>query len=182
MKTLIGGAIGTIIGVVYFSTFFMAFLKILAGVIPLMLIIGGGLAIYLNYESALSERKEKKDGSSNTGDEELSSPAANQEATPSMIDAEPIDPVEIKQAKAETEEIESQAATPVKQESSESEPEEKTPVNPSDGVEKLLGNTGSLVFHTPDCNFSKSKKCTAVFNTREEAIQEGYKPCSKCEP
>jgi len=47
---------------------------------------------------------------------------------------------------------------------------------------KLIGNTGSLVFHSSGCKFSKSKKCTAVFNNREQAIQEGYKPCGICKP
>ena len=47
---------------------------------------------------------------------------------------------------------------------------------------KWIGNTGTLVFHSSGCKFSKSKKCTAVFNNREQAIQEGYKPCGICKP
>jgi fatty acid desaturase len=47
---------------------------------------------------------------------------------------------------------------------------------------KLLGNTSTLVFHSPECKFSKSKKCTAIFDTREEAIQKNFKPCGICKP
>ena len=47
---------------------------------------------------------------------------------------------------------------------------------------KLIGNAGTLVFHNSDCQYSKNEKCTAVFNTREEAIQKGYKACGTCNP
>ena len=47
---------------------------------------------------------------------------------------------------------------------------------------ELIGNTGTLVFHNPDCQYSKSKKCIADFNTREEAIEKGYNPCGTCNP
>ncbi|MEN8212391.1 MAG: Ada metal-binding domain-containing protein, partial [Thermodesulfobacteriota bacterium] len=47
---------------------------------------------------------------------------------------------------------------------------------------KLIGNTGTLVVHNPDCQYSKSEKCTAVFKTKEEAMKEGYKPCGTCKP
>ena len=50
------------------------------------------------------------------------------------------------------------------------------------GTSKLIGNTGTLVFHSSGCQYSESKKCTAVFNTGEEAIQKGYKPCGTCKP
>ncbi|MBU2455440.1 MAG: hypothetical protein KJ668_19205, partial [Proteobacteria bacterium] len=60
--------------------------------------------------------------------------------------------------------------------------EEAVITAPADDSLTLLGNTGSLVFHTSDCNFSKSKHCTEVFTSREKAIQEGYKPCGICNP
>ncbi|MCK5101013.1 MAG: hypothetical protein KAR45_23080 [Desulfobacteraceae bacterium] len=53
---------------------------------------------------------------------------------------------------------------------------------PTDDTIKLIGNTGTLVFHSPGCKYSKSKKCATLFNTREEVIQEGYKPCGTCKP
>ena len=52
----------------------------------------------------------------------------------------------------------------------------------TDDTSKLIGNTGTLVFHNPDCQYSKSKKCTAAFSTKEEEIQAGYKACGTCKP
>jgi hypothetical protein len=51
MKQLIGGAIAVLFGIYGLTVFFPPFLTLLAGIIPLLLIIGGGLTIYLNYES-----------------------------------------------------------------------------------------------------------------------------------
>ena len=67
-------------------------------------------------------------------------------------------------------------------ESNETEVEKSIPDIPIEDTAKLIGNTGTLVFHNPDCQYSKSKKCTAVFNTKDGAIQEGYKPCGTCKP
>ncbi len=67
-------------------------------------------------------------------------------------------------------------------ESTETEVEESIPDIPIEDTAKLIGNTGTLVFHNPDCQYSKSKKCTAIFNTKDEAIQKGYKPCGTCKP
>ena len=60
--------------------------------------------------------------------------------------------------------------------------EKNIPDTPTDDTSKLIGNAGTLVFHSPDCQYSKSEKCTAVFSTREEAIQKGYKSCGTCKP
>lgn len=67
-------------------------------------------------------------------------------------------------------------------ESAETVVEENTSDNSIDDTSKLIGNTGTLVFHSPDCKYSKSKKCTAVFSTKEKATQAGYKPCGTCKP
>jgi len=55
MKKLICGAIAVLFGVYGLSVFFPFFLTPLAGIILLILIIGGGLLIYLNYESDKSD-------------------------------------------------------------------------------------------------------------------------------
>ena len=55
MKKLIGGAIAVLFGGYGFSVFFPFFLTPLAGIILLILIICGGLLIYLNYESDRSD-------------------------------------------------------------------------------------------------------------------------------
>lgn len=50
MKTLIGGAIAAVLGIIGLSVWFKEFLQILAGAIPAMLLLGGGLAIYLGFD------------------------------------------------------------------------------------------------------------------------------------
>ena len=51
MKKLIIGAIAVLFGVYGLAVSFPHFLTLLGGIIPLILIIGGGLTVYLNYES-----------------------------------------------------------------------------------------------------------------------------------
>ncbi len=186
MKKIIGGAIGTVIGVVCFSTFFSAFLSLLAGVIPVILIIGGGLAIYLNYTGESSDDKKGSEAWKPDNNKDMSSPGVSREKAPSMIEAEQIDLVQIKQSNADAAGIEPKEAAPAQSKplkggSMESLPKEQASDKLSMVERKFLGNTDSLVFHTSECKFSKSKKCTAVFSTREEAVQNGYKPCSKCQ-
>ncbi len=50
MKMLIGGAVGTILGVITLGLWWREFFHLLAGCIPLMLIVGGCLAIYLGFD------------------------------------------------------------------------------------------------------------------------------------
>jgi hypothetical protein len=151
MKNVIGGLIAIILGIFSLTLLFPAFINVIVGIVPLLLIIGGGLTIFLNHE----ERQEEKQR--DMEDEEIFSP------TPPIK----IEPVETE---------------PVETEPVETEPAGIEPEKPIDNMPQLVGNTASLVFHTPDCKFSKSKKCTAVFNTREEAQGQGYKPCGVCKP
>ena len=56
---------------------------------------------------------------------------------------------------------------------------------PSDDKESVyIGNKNSYVFHRETCNSVKnmSEKNKKEFHTRNEAIEEGYKPCNKCNP
>lgn len=56
---------------------------------------------------------------------------------------------------------------------------------PSDDVENaLIGNKKSHVFHKSTCSSanSMSEKNKVSFSSREEAIENGYKPCGKCNP
>ncbi|MDZ7830759.1 MAG: hypothetical protein U5L07_03305 [Desulfobacterales bacterium] len=50
MKTLIGGAIAAVIGVIGLAIWFNAFLQLLAGAVPVMLLLGGCLALYLGFD------------------------------------------------------------------------------------------------------------------------------------
>ncbi len=44
------------------------------------------------------------------------------------------------------------------------------------------GNVKSKVFHRPGCRYYNCKNCVAVFQTREEAIEAGFRPCKVCRP
>ncbi len=50
MKTLIGGAVAAVLGLIGLSVWWKPFLQLLAGVIPIMLLLGGGLALYLGFD------------------------------------------------------------------------------------------------------------------------------------
>jgi hypothetical protein len=50
MNSLIGGAIASVLGLVFLIVWFGSFLDVLRGVLPLLFIMGGGLAAYLGYE------------------------------------------------------------------------------------------------------------------------------------
>ena len=50
MKTLIGGAVAAVLGLIGLTLWFPAFLQLLAGAIPIMLVLGGALAIYLGFD------------------------------------------------------------------------------------------------------------------------------------
>ena len=47
-----------------------------------------------------------------------------------------------------------------------------------------IGNSNSKKFHTPDCSSAKKLKDEnkVSFKTRDEAVNEGFKPCSRCKP
>lgn len=50
MKTLIGGAVAAILGLIGIVAWFPQFLTVVAGTIPIMLLLGGALAIYLGVD------------------------------------------------------------------------------------------------------------------------------------
>ena len=61
MKTLIGGAIAVLLGVVGLAVWFNQFLVLLAGCIPPVLPLGGGLALYLGFDE-LKDSWKKDEG------------------------------------------------------------------------------------------------------------------------
>ncbi len=61
MKTLIGGAIAVLLGVIGLTLWFPEFLRLLAGFIPSILLLGGGLAIYLGFDE-LKDSWKKDEG------------------------------------------------------------------------------------------------------------------------
>jgi len=66
MKTLIGGAVAAVLGLIGLSVWFGEFLQLLAGAIPVMLLLGGGLALYLGFDE-LKDTWKKDDGGSEDG-------------------------------------------------------------------------------------------------------------------
>ncbi|RLC20117.1 MAG: hypothetical protein DRI57_05565 [Deltaproteobacteria bacterium] len=60
MKTLIGGAVAAVFGLIGLSVWWKPFLQLLAGAIPVMLLLGGGLALYLGFDE-LKDTWKKED-------------------------------------------------------------------------------------------------------------------------
>ena len=60
MKTLIGGAIAAALGLIGLVIWWGEFLMVLAGIIPVMLLLGGGLAVYLGFDE-LKDTWKKED-------------------------------------------------------------------------------------------------------------------------
>ena len=172
MKKIIGGSIAVILGLFCFSAFFSAFFNLMAIAISLALLVAGCLTIYLKRESA------KDIGvtscCNNPGITDAPPPTVPLKTVSSMIEPNPIETEVVETKSVETESAETKSVN--------NKIKKNIPDTFPDDTPKLLGNTGSLVFHNSDCKFAKSKKCTAVFNTREEAIQESYKPCGICKP
>ena len=50
MKTLIGGAVAAALGLIGLAVWWGEFLMVLTGIIPIMLLLGGALAIYLGFD------------------------------------------------------------------------------------------------------------------------------------
>ncbi len=177
MKKIIGGSIAVILGLFCFSAFFSAFFNLMAIVISLILLIAGCLTIYLKRESA------KDTGvttcCNNPGITDTPSPTVPLETVSSTVEPKQAEPIETEVKVVETK---SEKTESVETKSFENDIEKSIPGTFPDDTPKLLGNTGTLVFHSFGCKYLKSKNCTAVFNNREEAIQEGYKPCGACNP
>ncbi|MGD8702988.1 MAG: hypothetical protein PVG51_16025 [Desulfosarcina sp.] len=66
MKTLIGGAVAAVLGLIGLSVWFGEFLQLLAGAIPVMLLLGGGLALYLGFDE-LKDTWKKDEGVADAG-------------------------------------------------------------------------------------------------------------------
>ena len=72
MKTLIGGGIAAFLGLIGIITWFDKFLYVIAGTVPLILILGGGVAIYVSFDE-LKELWDKKMGKKTAEAEPVSS-------------------------------------------------------------------------------------------------------------
>lgn len=60
MKMLIGGAIATVLGVVSLAVWWKEFFNLLAGSVPLLLVLGGCFAVYLGFDEYKDSIKNKE--------------------------------------------------------------------------------------------------------------------------
>ena len=72
MKTLIGGAIAAALGLIGIAVWWKPFLTVLAGTIPIMLLLGGALAIYLGFDELRETwKKDETDEDAGSEDEDV---------------------------------------------------------------------------------------------------------------
>jgi hypothetical protein len=60
MKTLLGGAIAAALGLIGLAIWWEEFFEVLAGIVPVMLLLGGGLAIYLGFDELKDSWKKEE--------------------------------------------------------------------------------------------------------------------------
>jgi cell division protein FtsB len=60
MKTLVGGAVAAALGLLGLGVWWGEFLMVLTGIIPVMLLLGGGLAIYLGFDELKDTLKKEE--------------------------------------------------------------------------------------------------------------------------
>jgi phosphate/sulfate permease len=61
MQVLIGGVVAAVLGLVGLIAWWKQFLLILMGGIPVALLLGGALAIYVGYDELKDQMREKKE-------------------------------------------------------------------------------------------------------------------------
>ena len=71
MKTLIGGAVAAVLGLIGISIWFGEFLQVIAGVLPIMLLMGGGLALYLGFDELKDTWKKDDNFTSESATEDV---------------------------------------------------------------------------------------------------------------
>jgi len=59
MKTLIGGTAAVVLGIIGLVVWIVPFLELVKGAVPAMLLLGGGLAIYLGFDELRDTWKEE---------------------------------------------------------------------------------------------------------------------------
>ncbi len=58
--------------------------------------------------------------------------------------------------------------------------ESGAPTLPGEAVSQYIGNVNSKVLHLPSCTGLPAEKNRVTFSSYEEAIAQGYHPCSRC--
>ncbi|MCG8688940.1 MAG: hypothetical protein MI892_28985 [Desulfobacterales bacterium] len=177
MKKLIFGALAITISWPFFSFQLCNFLSLLAGFVPILLILGGGLAVYLGIEDLRAEKYKEEIDSDYAGNSQEPVTSSLQETSSETEGEQKIDPVKDSQEQQPSNE------GPQNQVETESlPPKQEDQQDQQDPRAEFKGNTDTLVFHRTDCKFSQSKKCTMSFINRNDALNAGYKPCKVCNP
>jgi hypothetical protein len=60
LKIFIGGAIAILLGLNGLALFYKPFFQVLAGILPILMLSGGGLAIYLGFDEIKSRKQERE--------------------------------------------------------------------------------------------------------------------------
>ncbi|HET57780.1 MAG TPA: hypothetical protein ENN35_04975 [Deltaproteobacteria bacterium] len=84
MQVMIGGIIAAVVGLLGIVIWWSQFITLLAGGIPVALLLGGALAIYVGYDEIRDQMREKKEASA--GNDELEK--AKQELEKAKAEAE----------------------------------------------------------------------------------------------
>lgn len=200
MKKFITGALLLLIGISGFSFNFINFLNFAAGLVPVLMIIGGAFAVYLGIEELKqsdNSNKQAKLASQHTQQEKLNKETTGKsegqtKPVPDTQSTEPAPEPPIKteenRADKQPEAQPEEKASPPSMSSSQvpeppapeaAAPEETAPAGAS---VQFKGNIETLVFHSVTCNFANGKNCSMEFTTKEEADAQGYKPCKICMP
>jgi hypothetical protein len=61
MAALVGGIVATILGVVLLVVWWGFFVRLLAGAVPLVLVLGGALAIYIGIDEIKDKIQQSKE-------------------------------------------------------------------------------------------------------------------------
>lgn len=112
-------------------------------------------------------------------------PPAEVEDVPDEVTTEPAPPSE--EPKVEAPVVEESVVVapipeaPVVEEQPVVEPEPAVTQN-GGSTGSYIGNINSLVFHSPSCKTLPKEKNRIYFDTRQEAVDYGCKPCGNCKP
>ncbi|NWH04518.1 Ada metal-binding domain-containing protein [Desulfobacter latus] len=188
MKKFIIGALVLLIGVPGFSFTFFNFLNFLTGLIPVLMILGGAIAVYLGIEElkqsenneAEIEPSEIIEKNTDKSDKKSEALLDKQDIKPAQEPTEKIIETNTdEQPEPEIEQASENPATLPRQPAESLAPEAEAP---ADECVQFKGNIETLVFHSVTCNFASGKNCSMDFITKEEAESQGYKPCKICIP
>src|SRR6056297_1211662 len=165
MKKLVIGAVLSVLGLYGISVFASAFFGLLAAIIPLLLIVGGGIAAYMGYADNFS-------GAADLLPETVDSaaaPAGPPAAGDSFQEAETSEAAEPKEQVQPDEPAASASASDISR-AEEKPAEVEAGAAGAVSEAKYYENTGSRVFHRADCKYAGNKKCTAVFSASQAAL------------